>query len=306
MLLGAFFNKPALPSTPPANTPDGMSSGTSSRRSSIACIEDIAEGLTPSHTPPTSDYERLFPPFFIQTNTAVARFNRFLTTMDGLENTRSQIDLSILQSCGDEAVKGIQSFSNVRSLLGLHLWERKRKPMTVTSVRAIVGGIQRTSIIPIDLTGEQTPIPPETLLDDIPVKIRSFQEEVRPSYQGTFTRQVSPKTAVKLSRNPFVRALPDTNYDYDSEAEWEPPEEGDDDVDAVDSESESEEEEEDMEDFIDDEHDVGRKRVIKGELIPESSGLCWQTQSGKLQAKEGTLNFGELSMDVIAGKSDVL
>jgi chromatin assembly factor 1 subunit A len=67
---------------------------------------------------------------------------------------------------------------------------------------------------------------PEDLLRKVTMKSLKFGEDIRPPYQGTYTRHVPASSAKRLSRNPYYRGLPDTDYDYDSEAEWEEPEEG--------------------------------------------------------------------------------
>jgi chromatin assembly factor 1 subunit A len=95
--------------------------------------------------------------------------------------------------------------------------------------------------------------------------------------------------------------LPGTDYDYDSEAEWEPPDEGDDDVDAVDEESGSEEDEEDMEDFLDDEEDIGKRRLIVGNMDPVCSGLCWQGEAEKRLEVANHFNMKDLEMEIISG-----
>ncbi|RAL62832.1 hypothetical protein DID88_004674 [Monilinia fructigena] len=117
-------------------------------------------------------------------------------------------------------------------------------------------------------------------LKDIPMKYLKFQEDVRPPYQGTYTH--TPMHGIsKLARNPMRRDLPNTNYDYDSEAEWI------EDEDAEDLNSEGEEDEEglddveDMDGFLDDENDdlLNSRRAmggIQGDLEPVSTGLCWE------------------------------
>lgn len=117
---------------------------------------------------------------------------------------------------------------------------------------------------------------PLNQLRKITMKSLKFGEDVRPPYQGTFTRVVPESSAKKLCRNPYYRGLPDTDYDYDSEAEWEEPEEGED----LDSEEEEESDdgEDDMDGFLDDEDDAlagGKRRLIVGDLEPVCSGIQW-------------------------------
>lgn len=115
------------------------------------------------------------------------------------------------------------------------------------------------------------------VLRQIPMKTLRFSEDVRPPYQGTFSRPVPEVSARKLARNPYYRGLPEVNYDYDSEAEWEEPEEGED-LDSEEDEEGSEDGDDDMDGFLDDEDDAllaGKRRPIVGDLEPVSSGLRW-------------------------------
>jgi chromatin assembly factor 1 subunit A len=120
------------------------------------------------------------------------------------------------------------------------------------------------------------------LLKDVPVKFLKFAEDVRPPYRGTFTSQ--PLYGItRLAKNPLRRDLPETNYDYDSEAEWI------EDEDAEDLNSEGEEDDaelddaEDMDGFLDDENDelmTSKRLVLQGDLEPVSTGLCWEDERG--------------------------
>ena len=155
------------------------------------------------------------------------------------------------------------------------------------SVREIVERIHGTFQSPIDLTGPKTrkiDQKPIEQLERVSMKYLKFAEDVRPPYIGTYTKNSSPATS-KLCKNPFVRSLPFTDYDYDSEVEWEDPGEGED----LDSEAEEElgddEEGDEMEGFLDDEEAVEgirganvKHRPLIGDLEPISTGLCWDVQ----------------------------
>jgi len=130
---------------------------------------------------------------------------------------------------------------------------------------------------------------PYRFLKQIPRKHLQYAEDVRPAYNGTFTRRT------KLTpRNPFKRD-PDTfAYDYDSEAEWEfEPEDGEN----LDDESNADDDEMgsmmgdsgDEEDraFLDDEDEEDGATKTKGKsgmgkrfaapLLPVIKGVCWET-----------------------------
>ena len=298
MKLGAFFGKPSVPSTPPPCSPEDASSGVSSRRSSIASIDNVVMQDVKSPSPvieTNPEYEKLFPSFFVHPYTEVAPANRFPCR-------KLTSDLLAIATSFETSSNNLPRLQDSFKSRPHGQYQASRKPK---SVRAVVDEIQGSSNAPIDLTVGQRPLRIENLLNGVPLKVFSFQEDVRPGYQGTYTRPVSPRSTLKLCRHPFGRNLPDTNYDYDSEAEWEPPEEGDDDVDAVDEES-SDEEEDDMEEFLDDEDDIGRRRLIVGNQEPQCSGLCWQgeqDQDRTVSRNEGNLNMKDFRMEIISGES---
>jgi chromatin assembly factor 1 subunit A len=160
--------------------------------------------------------------------------------------------------------------------------KRKRCQKPQRTMKEIVDCRQGSTTSPIFLADDGTK---SSQLFNIPYKILSFREDARPPYKGTYTRAVPPASALKLSRRPFARQLPDIDYDYDSEAEWEPPNEDDEDLDSGDDESDvGEEGEEDMDGFLDDEDDLIRRKQVMGEMTPISSGLCWITTNTEMGA----------------------
>lgn len=259
MKLGAFFAKPALVVTPPS-TPDDVSEGASSRRSSVASINldksDIA-------TQPANSY---FLPFFVSEYTDMAPQNRL--------KRKKPVDFDLIQ---------ISMLPSARERFGRPRKRQRRVP----NVRAVLEVSQSLDNVVVDLDSQV-----EDALKLVPYKYLHFGEDVRPPYQGTYTRAVSSGTSSKLSRNPFHRGLPDTNYDYDSEAEWEPPAEDDEDLEGDDALSDAEDDEDEMADFLDDEDDLGRKRGPMMDMTPNSSGLCW---SGSNFDDDG-LNVKQYSM----------
>lgn len=119
---------------------------------------------------------------------------------------------------------------------------------------------------------------PRSFLRQVRMKSLRFGEDVRPPYQGTYTKTLPESAGRKLMRNPFYRGLPETNYDYDSEAEWEEPEEGEE-LDSEEEEEASEDGDDDMEGFLDDDDDHpvdGKRRLIVGDLEPVCTGIQWQ------------------------------
>lgn len=148
----------------------------------------------------------------------------------------------------------------------------KKRLRIFEPVKQTVDRIQALHNATADVADDYSP------LKAIPYKILAFREDIRPPYVGTYTKITAEKSAYKLSRRPFHRGRTDTNYDYDSEAEWEEPAADDEEI-LDDEMSESEDGDEEMQDFLDDEEDLGRKRLFAVEMEPISSGICFQGES---------------------------
>ena len=308
--LNSFFVQP-LSNRAPSGSParDGPSP-LSSRRSSISEINAMeAEARHRSRSisstprkPQLPDYERSFPPFFVQSHTTLAPTHQFYRDEKGLRYAQEKIDEALLQSQKASEVSKDVVFHPC-DLLHIFPHGNYRCPPRAMSVKDIVAEIDGVSHNPIDLTESQfqkATKRPSDLLKFIPVKILKFAEDVRPPYIGTYTRLRNAQSISRLARNPFRRELPNTNYDYDSEAEWEEPGEGED----LDSEGEEEiedEDEADMEGFLDDEETDARaikRRPILGDLEPTCSGLCWEGPQAQGSEKS--------SIDLLVFKLDIL
>ena len=119
------------------------------------------------------------------------------------------------------------------------------------------------------------------LLNRLPHKFLKFAEDVRPPYSGTFTK-CPTKHGLRTGRNPFERALPGTDYNYDSEAEWVADEDGEDLLSDEDDDDHSDGGGADSIDgFLDDEDDTVAKRGGMAALIPTNSGICWEDVLGR-------------------------
>ena len=147
------------------------------------------------------------------------------------------------------------------------------------------------------------------LLSSLPRKHLQFAEDVRPAYNGTFTRH-----AKLTPRNPFKRDSDVFAYDYDSEAEWEfEPEDGEN----LDEESLADEDDmgsmmgdsgdEDDRAFLDDEDDEdAAKYRTKGKpsgkrftapLVPMIKGVCWEVQGVQTDEVLASMKAGVLLFD---------
>ena len=161
-------------------------------------------------------------------------------------------------------------------------------------------------------------IDPYSSLKRLPRKHLQYAEDVRPAYNGTFTRRT------KLTpRNPFKRDPDVFAYDYDSEAEWEfEPEDGEN----LDDESVGDDEEMgsimgdsgDEEDraFLDDEDEDGAENTVKNKgkplgkrfvtpLVPMIKGVCWELRGVQdddiLAGMRATILLCDEKGDVIEG-----
>ncbi len=273
MKLGNFF---ALPKSADKGRRNSVDSRERTSMSPAPSNSVATPAASTPNKPQITPYEKLFPPFFIQNNVTLAPITRFERDEEASETIQSTIDSYII---GNRSPGRKRSFD---AALLFHISPHKIAPRgrRCMPVREIMEEMSGKSSRPIDLTtdSQNFQIKRTTdLLKKVPMKFLKFQEDVRPPYRGTYTsRPVRGMT--KLARNPLRRDLPDTNYDYDSEAEWV------EDEDAEDLKSEGDEEEEldddeDMDGFLDDENDEtanSRRLVVQGDLEPVSTGLCWE------------------------------
>ena len=305
--LNAFFVQPGRPEKTPGTSPTrDTASPLSSRRSSIADIQEMeapgkrsrSVSVTPQKAPPP-DYERQFPPFFLQSHTVLAPYSRFSRDGKGLDFAQKKIDESLSHEGGTTVP------FNAYDLLHLSLDSSQRFP-NVHRVKDIVADTHGSTQNPIDLTGSQfrRTIQRRTdILKTVPMKYLKFSEDYRPPYIGTFTKVIDRPAMSKLCKKPFSRELPNTNYDYDSEAEWEEPGEGED-LDSEGEEEVEEEEENEMDGFLDDENDAVKKRPLLGDLEPACSGICWEDlekEDSKL-ANLDVLDLSHFKLDILLGK----
>lgn len=271
MKLNNFFAKPQLPSSASSGIPPSPSKNTCNGDATVESPQ-ISE----------SDYHKVFPEFFLQSHTTVAPPHRFERDSNALKHVRETIDARLNSA---DAITHHLPF--LPSEIFHMIPYRRRCGRQVNSVREILRQIQTAEGASSTLSDTQKH-KPENQLRRITMKSLKFGEDVRPPYQGTYTRPVPESTALKLSRNPYHRGLPDTNYDYDSEAEWEEPEEGED-LDSEEEDEGSDEGDDDMDGFLDDEDDAlvgGKRRLIVGDLEPVSSGIRWATDGVDEELKQ--------------------
>ncbi|KAJ5602828.1 hypothetical protein N7537_005784 [Penicillium hordei] len=264
MKLNSFFAKPPVPSAPSGQVITAPSPKKASATTDCSHETHVVQ----------SEYEREFPAFFLQSHTVVAPPHRFERDSEALKHVRETIDASLRN---DEVPAQTHPF-RPSELFQIIPFRRGRQP--TSSVKDILLQLQRSD----------DPAEPQTqsivqssrlqeLLRKVTMKSLKFGEDIRPPYQGTYTRPVSESSTRRLARSPYLRGLPDTDYDYDSEAEWEEPEEGEE-LDSEEEDEGSDEGEDDLEGFLDDEDDAlaeGKRRLIVGDLEPVSTGIKWAT-----------------------------
>lgn len=282
MRLNAFFVKPPAPKSPSKslNTETSMNIDTTE--------EPAQSNVNESNDPKIiSDYEKDFPPFFVKPHMQVASAHRFQRDPEALLHVQEKLDKSFKSTAVLDESNSDQMFKP-SELFNIIPYKRRFGQMKTPPVKEILAALQNLDTSQeavIDLTSEEDAAPKKIMetrkvLSQIPMKLLQFKEDVRPPYRGTFTKRLPEKNAVRLCRNPFSRSVPEFDYDYDSEAEWEEPEEGED-LDSEGEEDASEDDEEDMDDFLDDNDDeIGKRKMIVGDLEPVSSGICWANETG--------------------------
>ncbi|PGH12993.1 hypothetical protein AJ79_03966 [Helicocarpus griseus UAMH5409] len=299
MRLNAFFAKPAAPNPATAGLPGGKTEESSKLENDSGGRSETAK----TEKKPPSDYEQAFPPFFLQSHVKLAPPHRFERDAKSLKHAQDNLD-TILQKSGSSESEGEQAAVKFcpSELFDMLPYKRRQGKPNGPTVKEILIKMQDTPSNPvIALTADENCQSPVNLLKKIPMKVLHFNEDVRPPYQGTFTKRLSEQEAKRLCRNPSGRMIPDANYDYDSEAEWEEPEEGED-LDSEGEEEPSEDGDGEMEDFLDDGDDdaaSGKRRIIVGDLEPVCSGLRWEGEgkidpafeSCRMEVISETLNF---------------
>lgn len=251
-----------------------------------------------------SDYERYFLPFELPSYSTLAPLHRHGLDEEGLRQIREQLDRLV------EAPEPLRDPSELLREMKAKSSDGPIRSCGSVAVRDIVQMMNGSFAEPIDLTKEKASVQqPLQLLNEVPMKYLQFREDIRPPYYGTYSKVQSSEKAMKLSRNPFRKELPEANYDYDSEAEWEEPEEGED----IDSDGEEEVEsdgEDDMEGFLDDEDAAETKRrMVTVDIEPVSTGLCWENARGKVSQSTSANfvvdNFSDYKMCFLLGELSV-
>ncbi|KAJ5416959.1 uncharacterized protein N7487_000509 [Penicillium crustosum] len=241
MKLNSFFTKPPVPSAPSGQVITAPSPKKASTTSDSSRETCVVQ----------SDYEREFPAFFLQSHTVVAPPHQFERDSEALKHVREMIDKSLR----NEIPAQTHPF-------------RPSEVFQIIPFRRGPSKPEHNAIFEATRTSSQC-------YNEVPQVWRGHP----PPYQGTYTRPVSELSSRRLARNPYHRGLPDTDYDYDSEAEWEEPEEGEE-LDSEEEDEGSDEGEDDLEGFLDDEDDAlaeGKRRLIVGDLEPVSTGIKWAT-----------------------------
>ncbi|USP72958.1 hypothetical protein yc1106_00232 [Curvularia clavata] len=287
MKLNAFFTKPK------AETSPGQAVVPSSQNPTTSVSLPDRSGANTNLNPPSpqktivasakSDYERYFLPFSLPAHTILAPTNALLNEPERLEAARKRLESIVARK--DESTEPI-----TRQALVSRLPKRSIRGYRTATIAEVVDCVNKSSDHPIDLTAENAAATrhPLEMLKEIPVKYIHFYSDVRPPYCGTYTKPYTDAKAAHLARNPFSRVRQDTDYDYDSEAEWDEPEEGED-LDSDGEEDNEDDADDDMDGFLDDEEDPQLKRgLISGDLVPVSTGLCWEDTDGVSRLNDGS------------------
>ncbi|KAH7396226.1 chromatin assembly factor 1 subunit A-domain-containing protein [Pyrenochaeta sp. MPI-SDFR-AT-0127] len=277
MKLNAFFVKPKTTGvTAGQATVDSTQNPTTP---SVSLLPEPAGVITDSIPPSPqktliknaqSDYERYFFPFNLAAHVVLAPKNAFLEDPIKLKAAQTRLENVITQEDVSMDATTLESFKSS--------FRTRGRGLRTASIIDVIECVNGSSDRPIDLTNDRDSASsqPLDMLNKIPMKYLHFGEDVRPPYYGTYTRSYTDAETAQLARNPFTKVRQDTNYDYDSEAEWDEPEEGED----LDSDGEDdidEEAEDEMDGFLDDEEDPQvKRRLISGDLVPVSTGLCWE------------------------------
>ena len=239
---------------------------------------------------------RHFPTFFVQSHTTVAPQNRLCRIPRDLQPNTEKIDQLLSQQDQHPQQSSTNGINDMLHLLP----KRRRKLQGPVSLKELIRKMNGSSNNPIDLTNNPNNLSSTIASNDVPVKFLKFAEDVRPPYIGTYSKTPKYGSLDSLAKKPFSRVRPDTNYDWDSEAEWE------DVVDGEDLQSEGEEDEEDEDDdemagFLDDEDtNAVKRRPLLGDQEPQCSGICWEGQAFSSNGKLIS-SLNSYRMDILLG-----
>lgn len=266
-IFGFFKSKPAaLGEVSPNQQPSTKTVNTSPVRAKLV-TPVMASPSTKEPKAEKSAYEKLFQPFFVKSDVRMAG------NPSGMDAETMAAKSKIL----DEYLQGGRGEVNLKPFNPVSAFKLSGLPTTrgrpQVAVKKIMTEIFGESL---DSDSQQVRVKSiQTQLDNIPIKVLKFWEDVRPAYVGTVTS--TPQVQLhKLARKPTGRLLK-LNYDYDSEAEWE--EEEGEDLDEEDLEDEDHEGEEEMGDFLDDAEDVSAARpAFLGDAEPVSTGICYENR----------------------------
>lgn len=302
--LNSFFTKPSASGSngsPLKPTPFNDVSEQQQRRKSLSVEPPLSlRGSAPPSPFPkkdTCDYLKCFLPFELPTHAVLAQHSRAILNDDQIQNVYNKLDkIDATLPVPLHRKSMIQDLKDNTRMHGIQY----RPP---TAVRTLMAQVYGSSDDPIDLTegtSKQEELHPLQALGTVTMKFLHFHEDVRPPYHGTFTKVIIPEHARRLGRNPFKRELPEANYDYDSEAEWEEPEEGEDLDSELEDDNESVDDEEDMDGFLDDEEDTLKRQQITSDLDPCNSGIWWEDGNGVSRRagheSETSRDFNELKI----------
>ncbi|KAI5777010.1 chromatin assembly factor 1 subunit A-domain-containing protein [Geopyxis carbonaria] len=275
--LNNFFTKPAVSDDPTPHIP------------AFVPITATPKVEAPSH----SDYERTFHPFFVKPNVDLAPVP-FSKTNELKRKANETLDIALAVTDDrqrmsiDLKVPGLIDISRqeIIDLLGIPSHKRGRRgirfPHSTKHILAQLDAPDHPGLTPLKLGVKHTS--PTAcylqLLNSLPYKYLKFAEDVRPPYNGTYTREPLT-TGLRHGRKPFEKSLPGVDYDYASEAEWVADDDGEDLISEDEDDKDSVGDSDDLDGFLDDEEDSGlNKRSRMGVLVATNSGMCWENEKG--------------------------
>ncbi|KAJ4414839.1 chromatin assembly factor-I (CAF-I) p90 subunit [Gnomoniopsis sp. IMI 355080] len=238
----------------------------------LAVVDNAVKARSPSPAAVQTEYAKLALPFFVHTTVTMAK-TPFAVDEETRE-AKTQILTDHLE--GRRPPVATKPFDPLTRLQLTYKPSPRGK--SFPCVKDMLTDQDGGSSSLIDPVTESLNLPTRQSLKSVPMKQLSFHEDVRPAYYGTVTSVQSVAKLRKMARNPIAKDLP-LNYDYDSEAEWVQGEEEEEE--AIDEMTDDEDEEDDsrsLNEFLDDEDDVGRPtgRLIMGNLEPETTGICFE------------------------------
>lgn len=267
----------------PAKRKSTLADSARDRSLSVTTVDSVLGSPIKSSVPPVaaepdakakpSEYFKLFLPYDLPANTTLP------PKATGVECKIKLVDSDVFAQASEDGLPKLTEYTSQF---------KAKRGLSLKSLRTLFAELNASPKDPElvkkgELSYKVTQRPTLNILQDIrshSIKYLYFDEDVRPPYCGTWSKEVSKETAHSVARNPCQKIIEVLKYDYDSEAEWtDEVEEGEDVNSDGEDEADGEDGADDMDGFLDNEDDTPNKSLIPKESV-KWTGVIFEDASG--------------------------